>query len=147
LLCRHHGALPTRPFSVRISYCFGGSFDSIARSSPPILQNDSAFSVGNFLAVVDPIDGSKNIDASLPVGNIFGIYKRPSSSITGPTTSQSTEASFLQHGGQLVAAGYCLFSYVLLSFILSLEANSHIFLSAFVLLPSAFRAVPPLSWY
>lgn len=67
-------------------------------------KNDSAFSVGNYLAVVDPIDGSKNIDASLPVGNIFGIYKCP------PGTTKITDESFLQTGGQLVAAGYCLFS-------------------------------------
>jgi fructose-1,6-bisphosphatase len=26
---------------------------------------------------MDPIDGSKNIYASLPVGSIFGIYKAP----------------------------------------------------------------------
>lgn len=68
-------------------------------------QNDSAFAVGNFIAVFDPLDGSKNIDASLPVGSIFGIYKK----IPGKSVDDQT---FLQDGSGLVAAGYCLFSYV-----------------------------------
>ena len=69
-------------------------------------KNDSAFAMGDFVAVFDPIDGSKNIDASLPVGTIFGIYKRP------PGNDVSIE-SFLQDGHNLVSAGYCLYSYVL----------------------------------
>lgn len=71
-----------------------------------VVQNDSAFGVGDFFAVFDPIDGSKNIDASLPVGTIFGIYRKPS------TGASVTDASFLQDGKALVAAGYCLYSYV-----------------------------------
>jgi fructose-1,6-bisphosphatase I len=67
------------------------------------LQNDTAFAVGDFVAVFDPIDGSKNIDASLPVGSIFGIYR----SIPGQSVSEQT---FLQDGRSLMAAGYCLFS-------------------------------------
>jgi fructose-1,6-bisphosphatase I len=67
------------------------------------VMTDAAFAVGDYIAVFDPIDGSKNIDASLPVGNIFGIYKcQP-----GTQVDQST---FLQDGRSLVAAGYCLFS-------------------------------------
>lgn len=68
-----------------------------------VVMGDSAFAVGDFVAVFDPIDGSKNIDASLPVGSIFGIYK--------PTPGTDiTKDSFLQDGSHLVAAGYCLFS-------------------------------------
>jgi fructose-1,6-bisphosphatase I len=67
------------------------------------VMTDSAFAVGDYIAVFDPIDGSKNIDASLPVGSIFGIYKKqPGSDVD--------EQTFLQDGGALVAAGYCLFS-------------------------------------
>jgi fructose-1,6-bisphosphatase I len=66
------------------------------------LQNDNAFAIGDYIAVIDPLDGSKNIDSSLPVGLIFGIYKAP----FGPVTAES----FLQDGNQMVAAGYCLFS-------------------------------------
>ena len=68
------------------------------------VMNDSAFSVGDYMAVFDPLDGSKNIDASLPVGSIFGIYKTPAG------TTVNGEKSFLQNGRNLVAAGYCLFS-------------------------------------
>jgi fructose-1,6-bisphosphatase I len=64
-------------------------------------QNDSAFAIGDYVAVFDPLDGSKNIDSSLPVGSIFGIYKKQ------PGANGST---FLQDGSGLVAAGYCLFS-------------------------------------
>jgi fructose-1,6-bisphosphatase I len=67
------------------------------------VMTDAAFAVGDYIAVFDPIDGSKNIDASLPVGNIFGIYK------CQPGT-QVDESTFLQDGRSLVAAGYCLFS-------------------------------------
>lgn len=67
------------------------------------IQTDSAFSVGDYIAVFDPIDGSKNIDSSLPVGNIFAIYKKQPGSTVGDKT-------FLQDGRALVAAGYCLFS-------------------------------------
>jgi len=68
-----------------------------------IPQHDNSFSVGNYLVAMDPIDGSKNIDASLPVGSIFGIYK-------APTGKEVDDSSFLQDGKHLVAAGYCLFS-------------------------------------
>lgn len=64
---------------------------------------DSAFAVGNYVAVFDPIDGSKNIDSSLPVGSIFAIYKNQPG-------SDMDESTFLQDGKGLVAAGYCLFS-------------------------------------
>jgi fructose-1,6-bisphosphatase I len=67
--------------------------------------------MGDFLAVFDPIDGSKNIDASLPVGTIFGIYKRPPGPPDNEISNVSNE-SFLQDGRSLVAAGYCLYSYV-----------------------------------
>lgn len=64
---------------------------------------DSAFAIGDYVAVFDPIDGSKNIDSSLPVGSIFGIYKnQPGSDVD--------DSTFLQDGKGLVAAGYCLFS-------------------------------------
>jgi fructose-1,6-bisphosphatase I len=64
---------------------------------------DTAFAVGDYIAVFDPMDGSKNIDASLPVGSIFGIYKcQPG--------KQVDHTTFLQDGRSLVAAGYCLFS-------------------------------------
>lgn len=68
-----------------------------------LVMNDNAFAVGDYVAVFDPIDGSKNIDSSLPVGSIFGIYK--------PTDGGTiSDDSFLKDGNNLVASGYCLFS-------------------------------------
>jgi len=67
------------------------------------VMGNSAFAIGDYVAVFDPLDGSKNIDASLPVGTIFGIYKCP----PGTTPSENT---FLQKGNDMVAAGYCLYS-------------------------------------
>jgi fructose-1,6-bisphosphatase I len=69
-----------------------------------VFQTDSAFAMGDYIAVFDPIDGSKNIDASLPVGTIFGIYRNRRG---GAKMDAST---FLQDGRSLVAAGYCLYS-------------------------------------
>lgn len=54
------------------------------------------------------LDGSKNIDASLPVGSIFGIYRpHPGTTAEGKIIDKDT---FLVDGNSLVAAGYCLFS-------------------------------------
>jgi len=72
------------------------------------VMGDNAFAVGDYVAVFDPIDGSKNIDSSLPVGTVFGIFRR----IPGiPFDEEYPEAAFLQTGeNALVAAGYCLYS-------------------------------------
>lgn len=75
----------------------------IWRKRDGIFQGDNAFASGEYVAVFDPIDGSKNIDSSLPVGTVFGIYK-----CTPGTTP--TEETFLQKGNEMVAAGYCLYS-------------------------------------
>lgn len=65
---------------------------------------DNTFDDGDYVAVFDPLDGSKNIDASLPVGTIFGIYK------TVVPDTKPDESTFLQSGTEMVAAGYCLYS-------------------------------------
>ena len=66
---------------------------------------------GKYVAVFDPIDGSKNIDASLPVGSIFGIYEKSAYENMAPTSATADGRSEpLPQGAGLVAAGYCLFS-------------------------------------
>jgi fructose-1,6-bisphosphatase I len=70
---------------------------------------------GEFVAVFDPIDGSKNIDSSLPVGTVFGIYRRPEGGGRQSAKYKSPDGTydldgFLQRGTNLVAAGYCLYS-------------------------------------
>lgn len=58
----------------------------------------------NYIVVMDPLDGSSNIDVNVSVGTIFGIYKRKSSS-DGPCDLND----FLQKGAELVGAGYVLY--------------------------------------
>ncbi|MCS6895384.1 MAG: class 1 fructose-bisphosphatase [Bacteroidia bacterium] len=59
---------------------------------------------GRYVILLDPLDGSSNIDVGVPVGTIFSIYRRVSS-IGEPCT----EADFLQGGRHQVAAGYVLY--------------------------------------
>ncbi len=54
-----------------------------------------------YVVVIDPLDGSSNIDVNVSVGTIFGIYRRIS-----PTGTPVTLEDFLQPGNKLVAAGY-----------------------------------------
>lgn len=57
-----------------------------------------------YVVVVDPLDGSSNIDVNVSVGTIFGIYRRVSDP-SGPVRLED----FLQKGTELVAAGYVLY--------------------------------------
>lgn len=67
------------------------------------LMHNPAF-VGNCVAVIDPLDGSSNIDNGLPTGTIFGVYRNPAH---GPIDPHATT---MQRGRELVIAGYCLYS-------------------------------------
>ncbi|KAK1301150.1 hypothetical protein QJS10_CPB13g00228 [Acorus calamus] len=64
---------------------------------------------GPFVVVTDPLDGSRNIDASIPTGTIFGVYNR----LVGIDHLPAEEKALLnslQTGARLVAAGYVLYS-------------------------------------
>lgn len=54
------------------------------------------------VVVVDPLDGSSNIDCSIPTGSIFGVYEL--------LDVKNLEKSCMQPGNNLLAAGYCLYS-------------------------------------
>ncbi|KAK8659711.1 hypothetical protein V6N13_029905 [Hibiscus sabdariffa] len=64
---------------------------------------------GPFAVVLDPLDGSRNIDASIPTGTIFGIYNRLPELDNQPVEEKALLNS-LQSGTKLVAAGYVLYS-------------------------------------
>ncbi|XP_068656605.1 fructose-1,6-bisphosphatase, cytosolic [Aristolochia californica] len=64
---------------------------------------------GPFVVVTDPLDGSRNIDASIPTGTIFGIYNHLVGLDHLPTTEKALLNS-LQSGNRLIAAGYVLYS-------------------------------------
>lgn len=57
-----------------------------------------------YVVVMDPLDGSSNIDVNVSVGTIFGIYRRKS-----PVDKPCQIEDFLQKGTDLVAAGYVLY--------------------------------------
>jgi len=58
----------------------------------------------NYVVLIDPLDGSSNIDVNVSVGTIFSIYRR----VTAVGTPV-TEEDFLQPGNQQVAAGYVVY--------------------------------------
>jgi len=80
-------------------------YDAVGDADFPILGDKHG---AQYVAVFDPIDGSKNIDSSLPVGTIFGIYKVPEGIQRGEKGYSMD--MFLQRGTNMVAAGYCLYS-------------------------------------
>lgn len=58
----------------------------------------------NYVVLMDPLDGSSNIEVNVSVGTIFSIYRRIS-----PIGSPVTMEDFLQPGINQVAAGYILY--------------------------------------
>ncbi|XP_008805928.3 fructose-1,6-bisphosphatase, chloroplastic [Phoenix dactylifera] len=64
---------------------------------------------GPFIVVTDPLDGSRNIDVSIPTGTIFGIYNRLVELDHLPV-EEKAQLNSLQSGTRLVAAGYVLYS-------------------------------------
>jgi fructose-1,6-bisphosphatase I len=57
-----------------------------------------------YVVLMDPLDGSSNIDVNVSVGTIFSVYRRVT-----PVGSPVTLADFLQPGNQQVAAGYVIY--------------------------------------
>lgn len=57
-----------------------------------------------YVVLIDPLDGSSNIDVNVSVGTIFSVYRR----VTPVGTPVQLE-DFLQKGNQQVAAGYVVY--------------------------------------
>jgi len=57
-----------------------------------------------YVVLIDPLDGSSNIDVNVSVGTIFSIYRRVT-----PIGSPVTLEDFLQPGVRQVAAGYIIY--------------------------------------
>ncbi|QCX53545.1 class 1 fructose-bisphosphatase [Elizabethkingia sp. JS20170427COW] len=60
--------------------------------------------LSKYVVLIDPLDGSSNIDVNVSVGTIFSIYRR----VTQPGTPVELK-DFLQKGSQQVAAGYIIY--------------------------------------
>eukprot|EP00668_Euglena_longa_P046334 GGOE01062019.1.p1 GENE.GGOE01062019.1~~GGOE01062019.1.p1 ORF type:complete len:557 (+),score=130.41 GGOE01062019.1:23-1693(+) len=75
---------------------------------------------GRYISVFDPLDGSSNVDAGIPVGTIFGIFQEDEDcTLAKNQFDDSTDISeamkgclmsTLKPGSSLVAAGYALYS-------------------------------------
>jgi fructose-1,6-bisphosphatase I len=60
-------------------------------------------SEGKYIILMDPLDGSSNIDVNVSIGTIFSVYRRKN--IKGPLTSED----LLRPGIDQVASGYILY--------------------------------------
>lgn len=75
-------------------------------------ENDDFISVhgkagddnNKYVVLMDPLDGSSNIDVNVSVGTIFSVYRRVT-----PVGTPVTLEDFLQPGDQQVAAGYVIY--------------------------------------
>jgi|TARA_B110000467_G_scaffold37718_1_gene34400 fructose-1,6-bisphosphatase I len=57
-----------------------------------------------YIVLIDPLDGSSNIDVNVSVGTIFSVFRR-----TSPLGSPVNLNDFLQKGVNQVAAGYVIY--------------------------------------
>ena len=57
-----------------------------------------------YVVLIDPLDGSSNIDVNVSLGTIFSIYRRVT-----PLGNEVTIDDFLQKGEEQVAAGYVIY--------------------------------------
>jgi len=80
--------------------CAGVVSEEIEKS---LIFNNEVSKNSKYVILIDPLDGSSNIDVNVPVGTIFSIFKRSSMK-----TSISTKG-FLQKGDKQVAAGYIIY--------------------------------------
>lgn len=69
-----------------------------------VLMIPDKYPSGKYVLLFDPLDGSSNIDFNIPIGTIFGIYRRKTDD-GGPGALEDC----LQPGRSLVAAGYILY--------------------------------------
>ncbi|WP_341837316.1 class 1 fructose-bisphosphatase [Chitinophaga pollutisoli] len=69
-----------------------------------IAFEDDVSRQSKYVCLIDPLDGSSNIDVNISIGTIFGVYRRVSERGTA-----ATQADFLQKGRSQIAAGYIIY--------------------------------------
>jgi fructose-1,6-bisphosphatase I len=69
-----------------------------------IQMNEQHRTSHHYIVLMDPLDGSSNIDVNIPVGTIFSVVRR-----TTPSNSNPEMSDFLQTGNAVIAAGYVLY--------------------------------------
>jgi len=69
-----------------------------------VVFNDPMSNNSKYVLLMDPLDGSGNIDVNVSIGTIFSIVKRVT-----PLGTPVTIEDFLQPGKMIVAAGYVIY--------------------------------------
>lgn len=69
-----------------------------------VIFDDIKSNQSKYVLLMDPIDGSGNIDINISIGSIFSVYRRLS-----PLGQPATREDFLQPGMRQVAAGYVIY--------------------------------------
>ncbi|TAN01379.1 MAG: class 1 fructose-bisphosphatase [Chitinophagaceae bacterium] len=69
-----------------------------------LVFDDDHSNRSKYVMLMDPLDGSGNIDVNVSIGTIFSIYRRVT-----PLGLPATHEDFLQPGNRLVAAGYIIY--------------------------------------
>ncbi len=69
-----------------------------------VVFDDEMSNKSKYVLLMDPLDGSGNIDVNVSIGTIFSVYKRVSE-LGKPCTKED----FLQPGNKQVAAGYIVY--------------------------------------
>ncbi|MGV3461370.1 MAG: class 1 fructose-bisphosphatase [Flavobacterium sp.] len=68
------------------------------------IQGQDGCHNNKYVVLIDPLDGSSNIDVNVSVGTIFSVYRRVT-----PVGTPVTIEDFLQPGVNQVAAGYVIY--------------------------------------
>ena len=66
--------------------------------------DEARCNASKYVVVMDPLDGSGNIDVNISIGTIFGVYRRISDQ-----GKPCTREDFLQSGEHQIAAGYIIY--------------------------------------
>lgn len=69
-----------------------------------VVFNDPISNRSKYVLLMDPLDGSGNIDVNVSIGTIFSVLKRVT-----PLGTPVTLEDFLQPGNRIVAAGYIIY--------------------------------------
>ena len=69
-----------------------------------VVFDDEASNNSKYVLLMDPLDGSGNIDVNVSIGTIFSVYRRVSEK-----GKPCTMKDFLQQGNKQVAAGYIIY--------------------------------------
>ena len=82
-------------------YCAGVASEE---NDDIVIFDDEVSNRSKYVVLMDPLDGSSNIDVNTSIGTIFSVCRRVS-----PLGSPCTLQDFLQPGVRIVAAGYVIY--------------------------------------